>query len=86
MNVIIKEVKTEDWQAIYINDALVDEGHFVNIAEICDEIQSFIDKNGSIDSIKGEYYCLDDCEYGFPNDFNEIPKDGLWLMGSVRGV
>lgn len=80
MKVIIKEVHTEDWKAVYINDVLFDEGHRVDSPEICKQLQMLIDNDSPIDSIAAEYYCLDDFEYGFPNNFNDIPKDGLWLM------
>lgn len=86
MKVIIREVCSYDWTAIYLNDKKVLEDHNVGIQDICEEIQELIDGNGKnfiynpIDTIKGEYFYLDDEyaeEYGFPDNFSDIPEDVL---------
>ena len=85
MKVIVREVASEDWRAIYLNDEKVLEDHNVDIQDICDELQKLISNNYDIykqpdyiTSIKGEYYYLDDEyaeEYGFPDKFSDFPED-----------
>ena len=84
MKVIIKEVYTDDWKAIYLNDEKVLEDHNIDIQDICYELQNLIngDENhksiNPIDSIKGEYYYLNEDyaeEYGFPDKFSDIPEN-----------
>ena len=60
MNVIIREIRTDDWSAIYLNEKLVLEDHNIDIQYICEKLQDLIKYNGSITSIKGEYYYLSD--------------------------
>lgn len=78
MKVIIREVYTDDWKAIYLNDEKVLEDHNIDIHDVCNELQSLINDGNSIDSIKGEYYYLDEVyaeEYGFPDKFSDIPEN-----------
>jgi hypothetical protein len=87
MKVIIREVVSEDWHAIYINDKKVLEDHNIGIQDVCEELQKLITHNGDvyqqpdyITSIKGEHYWMDECdaeEYGFPEKFSDIPEDIL---------
>lgn len=65
MKVIVREVCTEDWKAIYLNDSLAVEGHSIDIEDICWQLQNLITHNGDvykqpdyITSIKYERYWL----------------------------
>lgn len=87
MKVVVREVRSEDWKAIYLNDDKVLEDHNVDIKDVCKELERLITHNGDvykqpdyITSIKGEYYYLDDSyaeEYGFPDKFSCIPVAAL---------
>ena len=80
MNTVIREVRTDDWCAIYLNEKLVFEDHSVDIHAICDELQDLITHNGNITSINSECYFLNDEyaeEYGIPDKFSDIPEDML---------
>ena len=80
MKVILREVASEDWRTIYLNDKKVLENHNIDIQDICEKLQNLIDDENAIDLIKGKYYYLDDEyaeEYGFPEKFSDIPKDIL---------
>jgi len=79
MEVVIRKVRSDDWEAIYINNNKVDEGHKIEIKDVCDSLEYLIESRGvTINKIKGENYYLNE-EYvednGFPLKFNEIPKD-----------
>ena len=85
MKVIVREVHTDDWRAIYLNDEKVFEDHNIDIQDICKELQNLITHNGDvykqpdyITSIKGEYYYVNESyaeEYGFPEKFRDIPEE-----------
>lgn len=78
MKIIVREVASDDWKAIYFNDDKVLEDHHIEINDICEELQSLINDEFPIDFIKGEHYYLDDIyaeEYGFPDKFSDIPDE-----------
>ena len=78
MKVIIREVVSDDWKAIYLNNEKVFEDHYINIQDICERLQELIDDGNVISSIKGEYYYLDEEyaeEHGFPDRFSNFPKN-----------
>lgn len=80
MRVVVREVHTDDWRAIYLNNENIYEGHYVSIQDVCDGLQELIDNGNTIDSIKGEYYYLNEEyaeEHGFPNKFSNFPKNVL---------
>ena len=79
MEVIVRKVKSDDWEALYINNNKVDEGHKIEIKDVCDSLEYLIESRGvTINKIKGENYYLNE-EYaednGFPLEFSEIPED-----------
>ena len=79
MEVVIRKVKSDDWEALYINNNKIDEGHRIEIKDVCNALQYLIESKGiSIHKITGENYYLNG-EYaednGFPLEFTEIPSD-----------
>ena len=79
MKVIVREVCTDDWKAIYLNDNLAVEGHSIYIEDICWQLQNLITHNGNkqpdyITSIEYERYWLkEEYEALLPkfSDYNE---------------
>ena len=79
MEITVRKVKSDDWEALYVNNNKVDEGHRIEIKDVCDALQYLIETRGiNIHKITGENYYLNE-EYaednGFPLEFNEIPED-----------
>lgn len=79
MEVIVRKVKSDDWEALYINNNKVDEGHRIEIKDVCDALEYLIESRGvTIHKIIGENYYLNE-EYiednGFPLGFDEIPEN-----------
>lgn len=79
MKVIVKQVVSDDWEAIYINNERVIEDHHVPLYLIFEWVQELIDLHKDpITEISGERYYLNDNyaeECGFPKRFSDIPED-----------
>lgn len=79
MKVIVRRVKSDDWEAIYINDNRVYEAHHTPIEFVCEHLQKLIIANNEpITEINGESYYLNDNyaeNNGFPLKFSDIPED-----------
>lgn len=41
MKVILREVASEDWRTIYLNDKKVLENHNIDIQDICEKVVEF---------------------------------------------
>lgn len=81
MKVIVRQVVSDDWEAIYINDKRIIEDHHAPFYLIFEWLQYFIDVHKDpITDISGERYYLSDNyaeEYGFPERFSDIPEDAF---------
>lgn len=65
MKVIVREVCTDDWKAIYLNDNLAVEGHSIYIEDICWQLQNLITHNGDV--------------YKQPDYITSITYERYWL-------
>lgn len=43
MEITVRKVKSDDWEALYINNNKVDEGHRIEIKDVCDALQYLIE-------------------------------------------
>ena len=78
MRVVVREVATDDWKAVYLNNKKICEDHNVSIQDICEGLQNLLDDGNTINSIYGEYHYLNEDyaeEHGFPDKFSNIPED-----------
>lgn len=79
MKTIVRRVKSDDWEAIYINDDRVHEAHHSLIEFVCEHLQKLIIVNNEpITEIEGESYYLNESyaeDNGFPLKFSDIPED-----------
>lgn len=67
-------IQMDDWNAIYFNNLLGNEGHRIDEEIWWGLAQKCIDMN--FEDIK-KYWISDEDFFDFPNDFNEIDKSLL---------
>lgn len=83
----IQIVTGEDWQGLYINNVLEDDGHSLSVNIVVKQIADYINQLGVEDGISCYFYEIDqewmEEQGGLPQDFNDIPKDWLTLVVDV---
>ena len=61
MEAIVRIVRSDNWKALYINNNKIDEGHRIEIKDVCNALQYLIESKGiSIHKITGENYYLNE--------------------------
>lgn len=74
----VKYVVGEDWEGIYVNNVLVDEGHKIRFKDGFETICKYINEVESVDSIEFSTYDIDqdwlEDEGGLPEKFEDIPS------------
>ena len=77
----VKYVVGEDWEGIYINNSLVEEGHRIRFKDGFEVICKHINEIKNIDSIQFTTYDVNqdwlEDKGGLPEKFEDIPNDLL---------
>lgn len=76
-NLLIQSVSCDDWEVIYVNNNIVDQGHSINPYTLFTWIKHYIHKVTYITSFNYESYWVSDefIESGIPKHFTDIPED-----------
>lgn len=78
MEIIVKRIIWDDWEAIYINDSLaLESSRKIPIELILESIQSLMNEtNMCITKIESKKYSIySDDDVIFPKNFNDISKE-----------
>ena len=77
----VKYVVGEDWEGIYVQDKLLDEGHKIRFDDGFEAICEYINNVEGVSEIKFSTYNIDqdwlEDEGNLPEFFENIPKDML---------